>query len=59
MPLKINAYDLRTLMNVMDVFDAIPEQVKSGTIEFHGGQTFTFRWDENEGPIVTWKEPRK
>lgn len=57
MPLNLDNYDLRRLKEIVD---ALPEAVKSGTIViFENGPTFTFKWNENDGHVLTWKEPRK
>ncbi len=56
MPLTLTEYSLTQLKDIMS---SVPSAVLSGTVELFEGQTFTFKWNENDGHVLTWKEPRK
>lgn len=57
MPMTIDQDDLHQLAERVR---EIPPCVRSGTINlYEGSPTFTFKWDDNAGHVITWKEPRK
>lgn len=56
MPLKIDPYSIG---NLKEIVDNLSSDVKSAKIVLSDGNEFSVAWDDNEGHIITWKEPRK
>lgn len=54
--LKIEPYFIG---NLKEIVDNLPSEVKSAKIVLSDDNEFSVSWDDNEGHIITWKEPRK
>jgi hypothetical protein len=46
------------LRRVCEIVDSLDENVKSASIEYNG-HVYAVRWNEDDGHVITWKEPRK